>query len=143
MTPLELTDDTFDEVVAGVAMPVLVDFTASWCPPCRLMDPILRTLAAEHGGRLLVASVDVDRNPVLVRRFAVMSMPTFALFVDGVEQRRLVGARGKGQLEKEIAEVVAATGMEAFRSCPSPALTSSSTPPSPTLSAPSWATPSA
>lgn len=124
MTPLELTDDTFDEVVAGVAMPVLVDFTASWCPPCRLMDPILRALAAEHGGRLLVASVDVDRNPALVRRFAVMSMPTFALFVDGVEQRRLVGARGKGQLEKEIAEVLALTGMEAFPSCPSPALTS-------------------
>ncbi|HEX6597233.1 MAG TPA: thioredoxin family protein [Acidimicrobiales bacterium] len=124
MTPLELTDDTFDEVVAGVAMPVLVDFTASWCPPCRLMDPILRALAAEHGGRLLVASVDVDRNPALVRRFAVMSMPTFALFVDGVEQRRLVGARGKGQLEKEIAEVLALTGMEAFPSCPSPALRS-------------------
>lgn len=107
MTLLELTDDTFDEIVAGVAVPVLVDFTASWCPPCRLMEPVLRALAAEHGGRLLVASVDVDENRDLVRRFAVLSMPTLALFEDGAECGRLVGARSKRQLEREVAELLA------------------------------------
>ena len=106
MDVLELTDHTFDEAIAASAVPVLVDFTAEWCPPCRLMGPILDAVAADHGGRLALARVDVDANRGLVRRFGVLSMPTFVLLVDGTERRRMVGARSRCQLEREVLEAL-------------------------------------
>jgi thioredoxin 1 len=98
----EVTDSTFDELVTGADLPVLVEFSARWCGPCRMLAPTLHQLAAEQAGRLLVAQIDVDDNPVTQARYGVMSMPTLVVFVDGEECKRMVGARGKAHLLQEL-----------------------------------------
>lgn len=98
----QLTDATFDEVVLAADRPVLVDFTAEWCGPCKVIAPILEELNDEQGDRLDVVSIDVDANPKTTLRYDVMSMPTLILFKDGQPQRRLVGARGKRHLLEEL-----------------------------------------
>ena len=98
----ELTDATFDEEVAAAAEPLLVDFWAEWCGPCKLISPILEEIAAEHAGRIKIAKVNVDDNMGIARRFEVLSIPTLILFKDGAPQLRLVGAKGKGQLVQEL-----------------------------------------
>jgi thioredoxin 1 len=100
----ELTDSTFDEFVGGTDLPVLVEFSAEWCGPCKMLAPTLEQLASEQAGRMLVAQIDVDDNPATQLRYGVMSMPTMVLFVHGQEQRRLVGARGKAHILQELAE---------------------------------------
>ena len=113
MSVLELDEHSFDEVVGASPVPVLLDVTAEWCPPCRAMEPVLAELAVELADRLVVASVDVDRHPELVRRYGVMSFPTLLVLVDGVEQARMGGARGRGRLLEDLrphlADVGAAT----------------------------------
>jgi thioredoxin 1 len=103
-TILELSDATFDEEVLGSDLPVIVDFTAEWCGPCKTLAPVLESLAEEYGDRVRVLSLDVDANPATTARFEVMSMPTLIVFKDGEQQRRLVGARPKGVLLKELQE---------------------------------------
>ena len=98
----DLTDATFDEEVAGASKPLLVDFWAEWCGPCKMISPILEELAAEHAGKLRVAKLNVDDNVGVARRFEVMSIPTLILFKDGAPRLRLVGAKGKGQLVQEL-----------------------------------------
>ena len=102
----QLTDATFDEVVLAADRPVLVDFTAEWCGPCKTIVPILEELSAEQAGKLDVVSIDVDENPKTTLRYDVMSMPTLILFRDGQPARRLVGARGKRHLLEELADVL-------------------------------------
>jgi thioredoxin 1 len=97
-----LTDETFDEEVGAADGPVLVDFWAEWCGPCKLIEPVIEEIASENQGRLRVAKVNVDDNLEIVRRFDVMSVPTLILFKEGVPQLRLVGAKGKAQLLQEI-----------------------------------------
>ena len=97
-----LTDTSFDEEIKGATEPVLVDFWAEWCGPCRLIAPILEEIAGEQAGRLRVAKLNVDENLDVARRFAVMSIPTLILFKEGEPQLRLVGAKGKGQLLEEL-----------------------------------------
>jgi thioredoxin 1 len=97
-----LSDATFDEEVGAADGPVLVDFWAEWCGPCKLIDPILEEVAKEHQGRLRVVKLNVDDNLETVRRFDVMSVPTLILFKEGVPQLRLVGAKGKAQLLQEL-----------------------------------------
>jgi len=97
-----LTDSTFDEEIAGSDVPVLVDFWAEWCGPCKLITPVLEEIAKEHDGKLRIAKVNVDENLEIARRFEVMSIPTLVLFKEGVAQRRLIGAKGKGQLLQEL-----------------------------------------
>jgi thioredoxin 1 len=104
MNVTHLTDSTFDEFASGTDLPVLVEFSAEWCGPCKMLAPVLDELANEQSAHLRVAQIDVDDNPSITRRYDVMSMPTLILFVDGREQRRLVGARGKANLMQEIAE---------------------------------------
>ena len=103
---IELTDNTFDEVVKSADRPVLVDFTAAWCGPCQTIAPILEDIATEQADRLQVVKIDVDANPQTTMRYEVMSMPTLILFKDGEPQRRLIGARGKRNLLEHLADVI-------------------------------------
>jgi thioredoxin 1 len=101
-TVRQLTDATFDEEVKSSEMPVLVDFWAEWCGPCKMIAPILEEIADEQAGRLTLSKLDVDHNMETARRFEVMSIPTLILFKDGEPVHRLVGAKSKAQLEKEL-----------------------------------------
>ena len=102
MLTTALTDATFDEEVGAATEPLLVDFWAEWCGPCKLIEPILEEIARENQGRLRVGKVNADDNLETVRRFDVMSIPTLILFKDGEPQVRLVGAKGKAQLLQEL-----------------------------------------
>lgn len=104
-TTVELTAATFDEVVGGSPVPVLVDFWAEWCPPCHALTPILDEIAAEQAGTLRIAKVDADAHPDLSLRFDVMSLPSLLVFVDGRLVKRMVGARGKHHLLAELADL--------------------------------------
>src|SRR5262245_33565201 len=99
----ELTDATFDEEVNGSETPVLVDFWAEWSGPCKMLAPVLEEIAGEHDS-LRIAKLNVDDNPEAARRFGVMSIPTMIVFKDGQEAKRLIGAKGKGQMVQELAE---------------------------------------
>ena len=98
----QLTESTFDEEVASSTEPVLVDFWAEWCGPCKMVAPILEEIATEQAGKVRVAKVNVDENPVLATKFNVMSIPTMIVFKDGQEAQRLIGARGKPQLLEDL-----------------------------------------
>ena len=99
---LTLSDNTFDEEVKAAEVPVLVDFWAEWCGPCKMIGPLLEEIAVEQTGKLRVAKLNVDENLETARRFEVMSIPTMILFKDGDAQVRIVGAKGKGQLLQEL-----------------------------------------
>ena len=101
---IQLTDSTFDEEVKGAEVPVLVDFWAEWCGPCKMIAPILDEIAGEQNGKLRIGKLNVDDNPGIAQRFEVMAIPTLILFKDGEVQKRLVGAKGKGQLLQELHE---------------------------------------
>ena len=104
---VNLTDATFDESVAGSDAPVLVDFWAEWCGPCKMIAPVLEDIAKEHAGRIQIAKLNVDDNPNIARRYDVMSIPTLLVFADGQVKKRLVGAKGKAQLLEELSEFIA------------------------------------
>ena len=100
----QLSDATFDETIGSASEPVLVDLWAEWCGPCKLIAPILEEIADEQAGKLTIAKLNIDDNPDAARRYDVMSIPTLILFKDGVPQKKLIGAKGKGQLLEEIAD---------------------------------------
>ena len=103
---LTLSDSTFDESVGGADTPVIVDFWAEWCGPCKMIAPILEDIAKDHEGQLQIAKLNVDDNPDIARRYDVMSIPTLLVFADGEVKKRLVGAKGKAQLLEELAEFI-------------------------------------
>ena len=105
-TPLTVTDDSFAADVLASTTPVLVDFWAAWCGPCKMVAPVLEEIAQEKAGVLTVAKIDVDANPSTARDFQVVSIPTLILFKDGKPVTRIVGAKGKAALLKEIADVI-------------------------------------
>ena len=104
---IEVTDEDFEEKVMKSPVPVVVDFWAEWCGPCHMVAPVLEEIASEKAGRLTIAKLDIDSNPETARRFGILSIPSMLLFIDGVEKRRLVGARGKQQILGELSEFVA------------------------------------
>ena len=99
-----VTDDSFAQDVLTSSTPVLVDFWATWCGPCKMIAPVLEEIASEKAGELKVVKLDVDANPATARDFQVVSIPTLILFKDGQPVKRIVGAKGKAALLREIAE---------------------------------------
>lgn len=97
----QLTTETFEDSIAG-ELPVLVDFWAEWCAPCRAVSPILEEIARENEARVRVVKLNVDENPDIAKRLGIMSIPTLILFAKGREMARVVGARAKEQLLREI-----------------------------------------
>ena len=97
-----LTDATFDEHVKGSDVPVLVDFWAEWCGPCKMITPVLEEIAEEQEGKVRIAKLNIDDNLDVTRRFDVMSIPTLILFKNGEPGARLIGAKPKAALLEEI-----------------------------------------
>ncbi|MFI2347245.1 thioredoxin [Streptomyces sp. NPDC019443] len=101
-----VTDADFDAEVLGADRPVLVEFTADWCGPCRQLAPVLSALASEETGRLKVVQLDVDTNPEITTRYGVLSMPTLMVFREGEPVKSMVGARPKRRLLQELEDVI-------------------------------------
>jgi thioredoxin 1 len=96
------TDAAFPADVLAADLPVLVEFTADWCPPCKMIAPVLDQIAADEAGRLKIVSLDVDQNPETTRRYGVLGMPTLVLFVGGEVVSQTVGARPRAAILREL-----------------------------------------
>lgn len=103
---LQVTDQNFESTVAAAQQPVLVDFWATWCAPCKMLKPVIDELAAEYEGRVIVAELDVDANPVTSSKFTVLSIPTLILFRGGKPAERIVGYKPKAHLRQRIDAVL-------------------------------------
>ena len=106
-TLLNTTDATFDADVLASDKPVLVDFWATWCGPCRAMAPILDEIATEHGEKLQVVKLDTDANPGITARYGITSIPTMNVYVGGELVKSITGAKPKQVLVKELADYLA------------------------------------
>ena len=103
---LTVSDTSFAAEVLASSKPVLVDFWATWCGPCKMIAPVLEEIAAEQADALTVAKLDVDANPETARDFSVVSIPTLILFKDGQPVKRIVGTKGKAALLRELSDVI-------------------------------------
>ena len=100
--PVEVTDENFEEEVLEAERPVLVDFWASWCGPCKMLAPVVEEIAKNYDDELKVCKLNVDENEQVAARFEVMSIPTMIVFEDGEIDNKLVGYMPKGKLLKEL-----------------------------------------
>ncbi|MFF3111216.1 thioredoxin [Kitasatospora sp. NPDC057904] len=101
-----VTDASFAAEVLAADVPVLVKFTSDWCPPCRMVAPVLAEIAREKAGELKVVQLDVDTNPESQAAYSILSMPTMVLFRNGEPVRSIVGARAKARLLRDLADVI-------------------------------------
>jgi len=106
MSVIHVTTQSFETDVAGSSLPVLVDFWAAWCGPCRMIAPTLEELANDYEGRVVIAKIDVDENPELAKKYGVMSIPTLLLFKGGEVKAKTMGAQPKEKLEEFLDEAL-------------------------------------
>jgi thioredoxin 1 len=144
--PQVVSDQTFEQEVLKSDTPVLVDFWATWCGPCRMVAPVLEDVANEQGDKIRVAKLDVDANPITAGRFGVRAIPTMILFKNGREADRIVGYHPKPQLMQKLTPhlMMAAPSAAATPTASASTTTTTTTPPTPPLGgSPTSSTPNA
>ena len=102
----KVTDETFEADVLKNDKPVLVDYWAEWCGPCKMVAPVLEAIAEEHGDKLDVVKLNVDENPVVAQKYGILNIPTLGVFKNGEVVKELVGARSKSALLRELADFI-------------------------------------
>lgn len=101
-----VTDATFEAEVLKATKPVVVDYWAEWCGPCRQVSPVLEEIAAEHADKIDVVKVNVDQNPKVAQRYGIMNIPTMSVFKDGQVVKEIVGAKPKSALLRDLADFI-------------------------------------
>jgi len=104
--PINVGEQTFDQVVLQSDVPVLVDFWAHWCGPCRMIAPVLEQIAAEQDGKLRIVKVNVDENPGLSQQYRITSIPAMKVFKGGEEVREMIGSMPKAAIEEHLAGII-------------------------------------
>ena len=104
--PVEVNDSNFDQMVLQAKTPVLVDFWAAWCGPCRMVAPLVEELAGEYEGKVTMVKLNVDENPQIASQYGIMSIPTLLIFKDGAPVSNIVGFRPKAELQRSLDAVL-------------------------------------
>jgi thioredoxin 1 len=105
-----VTDDSFEAAVRRSARPVIVEYWAEWCPPCRLVAPVLDAIAADYAGQVELVTINVDENPQTAARYRILAVPTVSVFTDGQVVKQLTGARSKAAFLRELGEYLGPAG---------------------------------